>query len=141
MPPEVPLYPTEILIVDGYRESREIFKELLELSGYQVRTATDGAEAFALMTERLAPIVIIDENLHAFRGDTLSAHLKETAVTFWQGARCITISIDGISPFRTAYSNTAYDHVLKKPMDYERLDSLLARCSAEVQRSSRPRVE
>lgn len=117
----------EIMVVDGYPDTREIFKELLELSGYQVTTAKDGSEALLRMFEQVVPIVIIDEDLPDFNGPTLSACLKATAVEAWKGARCITIAVRGDALYRVDSAWKHYDHIVSKPLDYEHFDALLAK--------------
>lgn len=86
-------FSTEIMVVDGFQETREIFKELLELGGYSASTAEDGAQALSCMSEHLVPIVIIDEDLPGFNGSALSACLKAMAADIWYGAQCITIAV------------------------------------------------
>ena len=48
-----------VLVVEDEKESRDTLRELLELEGYQVRTATNGQEALDTLTERGDEICIV----------------------------------------------------------------------------------
>lgn len=125
-------FSTEIMVVDGFQETREIFKELLELGGYSASTAEDGAQALSRMSEHLVPIVIIDEDLPDFNGAALSACLKAMAGDIWHGAQCITIAVRGDALYGDASGWANFDHVLVKPLDFERFDALLAKAVQDV---------
>ena len=48
-----------VLVVEDEKESRDTLRELLELEGYQVQTATNGQEALDALTARGAEICIV----------------------------------------------------------------------------------
>lgn len=122
----------EILVVDAYRETREISQELLELSGYHANAAKDGAEALARMAKHLVPIVIINEDPPDFSGPSLSACLKAMAQEVWNGANCVTIAVRGDALYRNGSVWSKYDYVLPKPLDYEHFEALLAKVCVDV---------
>lgn len=49
-----------ILVADDHADIRAFMKAALEGAGYEVRTASDGAEALALLHERTAELLITD---------------------------------------------------------------------------------
>ena len=61
MQTQAPLCSTDIMVVDGYQQMREILTDLLELGSKQVGTAKDGAEVLRRTFEHLIPVVVIDE--------------------------------------------------------------------------------
>jgi len=48
-----------VLVVEDEKESRDTLRELLELEGYQVRTAINGQEALDILTARGDEICIV----------------------------------------------------------------------------------
>lgn len=129
----------QLLIVDDFAESRELLKELLEMEGYAVRTAADGAQALAQMSEHLAQLAIIVEDLLDFNGADLGGHLKAVAEKDWNGARCITIGLRNYGEIPTPSAQLDFDHVVQKPVEFELLYPLLDQCRKDLARQ--PRVE
>lgn len=114
----------EILIVNAHEEAREVLAQLLGSSGVHVQVATSGYEALGLMSLRLRPVAIIDEDLSDFNFADLSVHLKAMAEADWAEARCVTIALvaDRSSP---SGALSCFDQVLRKPLDYVVLQALL----------------
>jgi DNA-binding NtrC family response regulator len=50
-----------VLLVAADEELRRITKDLLELEGFEVRTARSGSDATMLMGKRIARVVVIDD--------------------------------------------------------------------------------
>ena len=48
------------MVVDDHQDIREFMQAALEAAGYEVRTAPEGGQAFALLSEREADLVITD---------------------------------------------------------------------------------
>lgn len=138
IPPAMPTRPTRILLVDDYEESREIFKELLELGGFQASTAKDGWEALAWMSSCLMPIVIIDEDLPDFAGAALSIRLKAVAARDWHRSRCLTMGLRADAAYRGPSALKDFDYLQPKPLDYPSFDAAIEQCVADLAR--RPRM-
>lgn len=49
-----------ILLVDDHQDIRAFMQAALEGAGYEVRTAKEGAEAFAMLEERTADLLVTD---------------------------------------------------------------------------------
>jgi two-component system chemotaxis sensor kinase CheA len=58
--PTGPLRPLAVMVVDDTLMVRELQRSILERGGYAVRTASDGAEALAMLAEQPADLVITD---------------------------------------------------------------------------------
>ena len=121
-----------ILLIDANTETLEVFGELLELDGHRVRRARTGHEALAHMRARLAPLVIIDEDVSDFAGSDLSAHLKATAEVDWGRARCITIALRGDVDFLNPAKWPCFDHAMAKPVNFSQFYSLIEACAIEL---------
>jgi two-component system chemotaxis sensor kinase CheA len=55
-----PVRPLAVMVVDDTLMVRELQRSILERGGYSVRTASDGAEAIAMLTEQPADLVVTD---------------------------------------------------------------------------------
>src|SRR4051812_42325164 len=53
----------QVLIVDDTPEIREAFKFCLELEGFQVLTAGDGAEALETLKSKTPGVILLDMNM------------------------------------------------------------------------------
>lgn len=111
-----------ILIVDDYEDIRDIWKALLELSGYQVNVAENGIEALKLIRKETFDLVIVDLFMPEMGGIELLGilsdeypNLKLLAVT--GGGEKTKANIDHFvesSKFAGAHSS------LKKPIENEK---------------------
>ena len=97
-----------ILIADDNAASRELLKEVLEMSGYEVIEATNGVEAVDGVRESAPDLVLVDIQmplldgygvLRELRADPRYAHLRVVALTAFamQGdrERAQTAGFDG----------------------------------------------
>ena len=55
-----PVRPLAVMVVDDTLMVRELQRSILERGGYSVRTASDGAEALAMLAEQPADLVVTD---------------------------------------------------------------------------------
>jgi two-component system, chemotaxis family, CheB/CheR fusion protein len=111
-----------ILVVEDHEDSAALMATLLGADGYQVETAAHGAAALEL-TKRFQPqAILLDLTLPDTDGVSLAQRLKETAGV---GAPLI-IATSGYSQDHFNQISTAYiDHYLVKPIDFDRLSSML----------------
>jgi CheY-like chemotaxis protein len=101
-----------ILVVEDEEESRESLRELLEMEGYDVQTATNGREALDKLDSMEPCIILLDlfmpvmdgwQFLETLRSDGRLARLKILVTT-------------------SAASNTPTDvPVFVKPLDFDKL--------------------
>jgi CheY-like chemotaxis protein len=68
-----------ILVVDDNAALRENLAEALELEGYQVAVAADGASALARLAEEAFQLVMIDLRMPGMDGRELVAHIRKDA--------------------------------------------------------------
>jgi signal transduction histidine kinase/CheY-like chemotaxis protein len=112
-----------ILLVDDHRKACESMARLLEMSGYEVRTAWDGKTAVAVAQDFIPDAVILDIKLPDMNGYELLKRLREDAGL--QSVRSIALSGYG-EETRGADPNVNFDHFLLKPVDIARLEALLS---------------
>ena len=65
-----------ILVVDDSITARTLLKTILESAGYFVRTAVDGAEAFATLRETAFDVVVSDVDMPRLNGFELTARIR-----------------------------------------------------------------
>ncbi len=65
-----------ILVVDDYREIREVLKDFLEMSGYKVKVAEDGEVGLRLLQQGKFDLVITDIGMPQLRGDQMIAQYR-----------------------------------------------------------------
>lgn len=90
------------------------------------------------MRTRLAPLVLIDEDLPDFAGSDLSTHLKALAEVDWNSARCITIALRGDVDLRHSPTWPGFDFAVAKPVDFNQFYALIEVCAAAV--TGRPKL-
>lgn len=116
---------TRVLVVDDSAELRASLKELLELLGYEVETARDGAAALALQHDRGVAIVITDIFMPGTEGMETIAKFKHR----WPKVRVIAMSGGGEvakKSYLQAALHIGADATLRKPFTLQRLREVLA---------------
>jgi two-component system, cell cycle response regulator DivK len=68
--------PALVLIADDVEDTRDMYRQFFELSGYRVVTAVDGADAVSVATERQPDIVIMDLMMPRVDGWEATRRLK-----------------------------------------------------------------
>ncbi len=65
-----------VLVADDSITSRSLIKNILEASGYKVKTAVDGAEAFLLLKEGQFDLLVSDVDMPNLNGFELTAKIR-----------------------------------------------------------------
>jgi CheY-like chemotaxis protein len=115
-----------ILLVDDDAISREVLSMLLEMHGYPVACAEDGAQALARVEAEPPEVILMDTQMPGLSGLDLIRALRAATQ-----ARIIAIS--GSEPGESI--RQAADGFLLKPIQPKDLDELLAAASASPVRS------
>lgn len=113
---------TRVLVVDDSAELCASLKSLLELLGYEVETARDGAAALEMQRLRACRVLITDIFMPGVEGMETIARFK----TAWPGVRVIAMSGGGERTKRdylVAARQIGADATVHKPFS---LDTLVA---------------
>lgn len=118
----------KVLLVDDNEDANESMAALLELIGYQVRTATDGATALEVAAEFEPQLILSDIGLPGMDGYQLAPALRKAA-----GERKVIIAAAtgyGHASDRLRSQAAGFDHHLVKPLDADTLLSFVAQQAA-----------
>ena len=116
---------SKILIVDDEKTQRDALAQLLEMDGYAVKTASNGAAALNIIDRFMPSVVITDFKMPNMSGSQLISAIKkknpliEAIVVTAYGN--IDIAVD-------AMKKGAYDFITK-PIDFEHLSILIKKAS------------
>ena len=120
--PDAPAPRPSVLLIDDDAISREVLSMLLEMHGYQVICADDGAQALTVIDADQPQVILMDTQMPGLSGLDLIAALRSKTQ-----ARIVAIS--GSDPGDAIRDAT--DGFLLKPIQPEDLDALLAGDSAQ----------
>ncbi len=113
-----------ILVIEDYRDSREMLRLVLETSGYEVIAAATGNEALSLAAGNPVDLVLTDLGLPDMDGIAVVRQLRELNERF---SRIPTIMLTAFE--RNECYEAAMDagctEVLTKPVDFDVLQSLI----------------
>jgi two-component system CheB/CheR fusion protein len=118
-----------IFIVENHEDTRYLLQLLLEQLGHTVAAATTMAEAVAAMTASRADVLISDIGLPDGNGWELMARLGESRPRY-----AIAMSGFGQLSDRQRSLAAGYRHHLLKPIEPNRLETLLDEAAAELAR-------
>lgn len=114
-----------ILIVDDNREAAELFQELLEMQDYAVRCAFTGQQALEAARAEPANVYLVDLTLPDMHGTDLARQLVEITQP-----RPMVIAVTGLASDGSD-EMAVFDHFLQKPVDFEKLERILAGVAAK----------
>ncbi len=111
-----------IVVVDDHHELAGTLAEVLTADGFDVRTATDGDTALAVIAEHKPICVLTDIDMPGMTGFELVRRLREL---YDSDIVLIAITGWGTSDVRVAKEFDAFDYTLTKPIDLAFLRQLL----------------
>lgn len=122
-----PSFPTRaqtglrVLIAEDHEDSREVLGEFLGSLGYQVRTAADGLDALDIARTFHPDIVLLDIRMPRMDGVQTCRELRAAGLCAPEAA-IIAVTADGAL---SGERRRCFDDVVLKPVDFERLVSIL----------------
>jgi two-component system OmpR family response regulator len=115
----------KIIIVDDYQELQDLFKVLLELNNFEVRTAGSAVELNAVLNSFIPNLILLDVMLGSDSGKEICKKLKQEYAT----VPIILISADPKQLIN--YEECGADDIIEKPFDIntvlEKVNKLLAK--------------
>jgi CheY-like chemotaxis protein len=112
-----------VAIVEDNKLQAQSLAMLLEMMGYQVRTASDAASALSMMAEFVPQVALIDIGLPGLNGYELARQVRSLPQL-----RDITLIAQtgwGTDDDRDQAREAGFQHHLTKPLDHKRLEHIL----------------
>ncbi len=125
--------PSHVLVVDDYDDGREMYAEFLELAGYRVSQAKDGAEALRKASDLLPDIILMDLSLPDIDGSDVARRLRKDPRT----RQIPLVVVTGYAPESVQSETLQYDAFVTKPCPPDALVDEVARLLA-LRKSSGP---
>jgi CheY-like chemotaxis protein len=117
-----------VLVVDDEKPIREAIAIFLELDGYRVMVATNGAQALDVIAEERPDLILCDVMMPVLDGRELCRRLKGDEAT--QAIPIILMSAAG----RGAAGDVGADDYVDKPLNLADLPDMINRWSARSPR-------
>jgi DNA-binding response OmpR family regulator len=120
-----------ILVIDDYRDSREMLKLLLESLNYRVLEAANGHEALALAASSHLDLILTDFGLPDMEGSSVVQRLRKLNDRLRHVPIIMLTALDGEEYYYRALSAGCTDF-LTKPLDFKTLQALIERLLRET---------
>ena len=117
---------TKVLIVEDKDDGRRLIKSMLEIYGYEVIEAENGAVAVQMTVDHKPDIILMDIAMPVMDGIEATMKIREMDVDRRIPIICITAYGD---QYASGAHSAGCDFVIPKPIDFRKLDPLLARYS------------
>jgi PAS domain S-box-containing protein len=114
-----------VLIADDNHDSADSLAMLLQLSGYEVRTANSGPDALTLAAEFHPQVALLDIGMPGMNGYDVARQLRATQT---DDDRAILVAVTGWGQEedKRLAKDAGFDHHVAKPVDPDALEALLA---------------
>jgi signal transduction histidine kinase/DNA-binding response OmpR family regulator len=116
--------PARILVVDDLAASADTLMTLLEMEGFQVRTANEGATALQIAQEFRPDVVLLDIGLPGMNGFEVANRLR--SLPCCRDALLIALTGYGEAESRSRSAQAGFDFHMVKPADVNLLLAMLA---------------
>jgi CheY-like chemotaxis protein len=123
-PPPVPVAARRVLVIDDNAESADTLKELLELSGHEVRAAYDGPGGIAAAREFRPDFVLCDIGLPGMSGYAVASALRADPAL--EASFLVALSGYALADDVQRALEAGFHQHVAKPPSLEALERLLA---------------
>jgi len=114
-----------ILVVDDSADNVAVISLDLQQQGYRVVTASNGEDAVAVAAQMLPNLILMDINLPTLDGLGATRRIRETDAM--RDVPIVAITAFGTEGFQRAAYDAGVSGYLTKPLDFDRMHSLIAR--------------
>ena len=114
-----------VMLVDDYRDTREMLRHMLELKGCRVVEASNGQEAIELSQRDELDLVLMDLNMPVLDGFTATLRIREYERT--RDVPVVAVTAFDTAEFRAAAGAVGCCDFVVKPIEPEHLTALITR--------------
>ena len=114
-----------VLLVEDFEDSRTGLAKLLQIEGYEVIEATNGAQAIDFASSSKPDIILMDLSLPIVDGLSATKKIKEDVST--RRIPIIALSAHDLDDVQKMVTNAGCDDFMTKPVDFPALLEMLSR--------------
>ena len=114
-----------ILAVDDSADNLAVISLNLQQQGYRVVTAGNGEDAISVATQTQPNLILMDINLPALDGLAATRRIRENDSL--RDVPVVAITAFGTEGFQRAAYDAGVSGYLTKPLDFDRMNQLIAR--------------
>lgn len=114
-----------ILVVDDSADNLSVISLNLQYQGYRVVTAGNGEDAISVATQTNPNLILMDINLPALDGLAATRRIREQEG--FHDVPVIAVTAFGTEGFQRAAYDAGVSGYLTKPLDFDRMNQLIAR--------------
>ncbi len=108
-----------VLVVDDNRDSANTLAMLLKISGYETKTASDGASALESTAEFKPEVILLDIGLPDMSGYDVCKKIREQPLD--PRPRIVAVTGWGADDVQVRSGEDTFDGHLTKPVDFKTL--------------------
>ena len=112
-----------VMLVEDFQDAREVVRHMLEMRGCRVVEAANGQEAIELSQQGGFDLILMDLNMPVLDGFTATLRIREYERT--RDVPVVAVTAYDTEEFRAAAGAVGCCDYILKPLNFERLDSLL----------------
>ena len=116
-----------LLVVDDTPVNLSVFKSLLKRTKVQIDAAGSGDEGILFYKQKHYDVIFLDHMMPDKDGIETLKEMKEIGETLNRETPVVCLTANAISGMREMYINAGFDDYLTKPIDPDRLETLLLR--------------
>jgi signal transduction histidine kinase/CheY-like chemotaxis protein len=117
----------KVLVVDDNEINLKVFVKLLRQTKMQIDTAESGDACIELFKRNFYDVIFLDHMMPGKDGIETIKEMKACADTPNSKTPIICLTANAVSGMREMYINAGFDDYLTKPIDTEKLESMLLR--------------
>jgi two-component system cell cycle response regulator DivK len=114
-----------VMLVEDYQDTREMMRQMLELTGCRVVEASNGQEAIELSQQGELDLVLMDLNMPVLDGFTATLRIREYERT--RDVPVVALTAFDTAEFRAAAGAVGCCDFIVKPIDHDHLSELITR--------------
>jgi two-component system, cell cycle response regulator DivK len=117
-----------VLIAEDDQKSMKLFRDVLQVNGYETLAATSGEQAVELATRHGPGLVLMDVQLEGMDGLTALRQLRRDERT--AAIPIVAVTAQAMVGDRERFLDAGFDDYLAKPVDVRELVATVRRCCA-----------
>lgn len=116
---------TRVLVVDDNQVNLKVIQKTLECYGLEVDAVDSGAKAINLCADVEYPIVFMDQMMPEMDGIQAMKHIRNISEFYREGhSRIVALTANTVKGAKEELLAEGFDDYLKKPIEFERLETL-----------------